>query len=544
MTELNLSGPEIEQLMEVLSEVKKTGAYQNYEAGVRVVSKRAASLKGEGDAFARIGETLRSSKVPPFLSAVAKGQKKVEAALLAGLKQKKLHGLLKNEEFNNAIYREMYVEPGTIGQFLGIVSEEENMSDNNENVTEEGNNEMFDRPEYDAGFYESDAVKALNLGERISAADKEKLEALYKTYQEGKANGGESQQSEGNAAGAASEGPGAEEETVDSEGAAEEGDAVEVSGMEGDAPGPRTSENEDAEWVAKYNAALTKWGKENNNEWTRDNEPDENGNRPEGLKGNLADGTEIHYTAKDKLSVKAPEGQEISAEHFKAVIAMAKENDQDIKLGTTMSPAFKAALIEACAKGGVAMQGLSEEDQQKYDELKPQTQSPTHDETHTEENVEYKLNPLIAKGRLLEYSGRVYSADHFSQRAVNAGNDEFDAEIAKMEETLNKGWYKATGEDKAKAEILLKKYVRAEHQKDSEMMEVCATALQRYGIDSIARQPEENGSFVVKGKPYAERSDEEKAKINEATEKAFPKRQEMDPAVLRAMQEKQGKVLN
>ncbi len=206
MTELNLSGPEIEQLMEVLGKVKKSKAYQNYEAGVRVVSKRAASLKGEGDAFARIGETLRSGKVPQFLSATAKGQKKVEETLLAELKQQKLHGLLKNEEFKDAVYREMYVEPGTIGQFLGIVSEEENMSDNNGNVTEEGNNEMFDRPEYDSEFYESDAVKALNLGDKLSAEDKEKLEALYKTYQEGKANGGQSQQGEEN--GTAAEGAG------------------------------------------------------------------------------------------------------------------------------------------------------------------------------------------------------------------------------------------------------------------------------------------------------------------------------------------------
>lgn len=519
MTELNLSGPEIEQLMEVLGKVKKSKAYQNYEAGVRVVSKRAASLKGEGDAFARIGETLRSGKVPQFLSATAKGQKKVEETLLAELKQQKLHGLLKNEEFKDAVYREMYVEPGTIGQFLGIVSEEENMSDNNGNVTEEGNNEMFDRPEYDSEFYESDAVKALNLGERISAEDKKKLEALYETYKEGKANGGQSQQGEENAAGgAAAEGAGTGTGNGEEEDNAGSGDAVEVNAMEGE--GPRTDEHEDAEWVTKYNAALTKWGKENNNEWTRDNEPDENGNRPDGLKGNLADGTEIHYTAPDKLSVKAPEGQEISAEHFKAVIAMAKENDQDIKLGTTMSPAFKAALIEACAKGGVAMQGLSEEDQAAYDSFKPKTQTQT--EEKTEEHVEYKLNPVIAKGRLVEYSGRVYSADHYSQRAVNAGNDEFDTEIAKMEENLAKGWYKATGEDKARAEILLKKYARAEHKKDTEMMAVYETALQRYGIDSIAREPEENGSFVVKGKPYAERSDEEKAKINEATEKAFP----------------------
>ena len=74
-------------------------------------------------------------------------------------------------------------------------------------------------------------------------------------------------------------------------------------------------------------------------------------------------------------------------------------------------------------------------------------------------------------------------------------------------------------------------------------METYETALKFYGLDSIRREPEEEGSYVVKGKPYGERTEEEKANINAAMEKAFPKKQEMDPAVLEAMKEKKGQTL-
>lgn len=37
----------------------------------------------------------------------------------------------------------------------------------------------------------------------------------------------------------------------------------------------------------------------NGNEWTRDNEADENGERPAGLKGKFKNGTEVHYADKD-----------------------------------------------------------------------------------------------------------------------------------------------------------------------------------------------------------------------------------------------------
>lgn len=544
MAEVNLTTEETDALLEVVDKVKASKAYQNYMSGVGLNLKRAASLKGEGDGFARIGEALRSGKIPQFLNATAKGQKKVQDALQAELKQRKLHGVLKDEDFNDALYRELYVKPGSLRDYLGLSSQEEQMSEDKKQTEVENqdapadnaaadneNNNMVDLPDY----YDEEKFKDLEIkivDGKISKEDLEKLEKRHKEPEK-EENGNQPaspKTEEGNEGDAAAAGG--------------DGSSIEIDGMDGN--GPRTTENEDPDWVKKYDAALTRYGQENGNEWVRDNEADENGERPAGLKGKFANGTEVHYADRDKLSVKTPEGEKPSADHFKEIIALARENGQDIKLGPTMTPEFKSALIEACAKGGVEIQNLSEEDREVYNGFVPKEEKPAEkEEKREEEKAEpaYQLNPLITKGRLTEYSGKVYSADRYSMRAVNAGNKEFDAEIAKMEENLSKGWYKATGEDKAKAEILLKKYARAEATRDTEGMETYETALKYYGLDSIRREPEKEGSYVVKGKPYGERTEEEKANINAAMEKAFPKKQEMDPAVLAAMKEKNGQTL-
>ena len=129
MAEVNLTTEETDALLEVVDKVKVSRPYQNYMAGVRVNLERAASQKGEGDGFARIGEMLRNDKIPHYLNATAKGQKKVQNMLQAELKQRKLHGVLKDAEFNDAIYRELYVKPGSLKDYLGISSQEEQMSE-------------------------------------------------------------------------------------------------------------------------------------------------------------------------------------------------------------------------------------------------------------------------------------------------------------------------------------------------------------------------------------------------------------------------------
>ncbi len=524
MAEVNLTTEETDALLEVVDKVKVSRPYQNYMAGVRVNLERAASQKGEGDGFARIGEMLRNDKIPHYLNATAKGQKKVQNMLQAELKQRKLHGVLKDAEFNDAIYRELYVKPGSLKDYLGISSQEEQMSEDKkqpeveDNVpagsaaADNGNDHMVDLP----GYYDEEKFKDLEINiadGKVSEADFEKLEKRHKELEK---DGNDDRQDTG-------------------EGNDGDGSAIEVDGADGN--GPRTAENEDPDWVRKYDAALTRYGQENGNEWTRDNEADENGERPAGLKGKFKNGTEVHYADKDKLSVKTPEGEKPNADHFKEIIALAKENGQDIKLGPTMTPEFKAALIEACAKGGVEIQNLSEEDRAVYNVFVPK-------EEKTEENKvekQEKESSYSVKSNVVQSCLGRYSRDlDFVSRD---DTDEFENSLRKKEEELKSGVLEGDKEDALKAKILMMKYVEAEYDGDKDKQALYETALQRYGVDSIKRKPENGGSFVVETKPYGERTEEEKANINAAMEKAFPKKQEMDPAVLEAMKEKKGQTL-
>ena len=493
MAEVNLTTEETDALLEVVDKVKVSRPYQNYMAGVRV-----------------------------NLNATAKGQKKVQNMLQAELKQRKLHGVLKDAEFNDAIYRELYVKPGSLKDYLGISSQEEQMSEDKkqpeveDNVpagsaaADNRNDHMVDLP----GYYDEEKFKDLEINiadGKVSEADFEKLEKRHKELEK---DGNDDRQDtrEGN-----------------------DGSAIEVDGADGN--GPRTAENEDPDWVRKYDAALTRYGQENGNEWTRDNEADENGERPAGLKGKFKNGTEVHYADKDKLSVKTPEGEKPNADHFKEIIALAKENGQDIKLGPTMTPEFKAALIEACAKGGVEIQNLSEEDRAVYNGFVPKEEKTEEKkEEKQEKETSYSVKSNVVQSCLGRYS-RDLDLDSRDD------TDEFENSLRKKEEELKSGVLEGDKEDALKAKILMMKYVEAEYDGDKDKQALYETALQRYGVDSIKRRPENGGSFVVETKPYGERTEEEKANINAAMEKAFPKKREMDPAVLEAMKEKKGQTL-
>lgn len=647
MANVELTEENKAELFRIVTRVKESKAYKNYLAGVRLNARRAESMAGEGDAFAKIGRALHDKNFPAYLNATKRGQEKVESALQAEMKQKRLQGLLKNEEFKEALYNEMYVAEGSMDGYLRqsvqqdhsaaeILPEqnpnkqqEEKMSDTeNQTPTEE----LFDWPEgISEEFLKSAEVAALGVSAdgKLTKDQLETVTKALKAWQEKSAESEEEvppmdasenqDEADKQKESEKRENDGAEKEAAANDdivapAAAEENDALVIEEAEADdrvqeqekenaaaeengalvieeadakareqenvkeepekeepekeepekeEPEKEEPEEEkeeeirDEDWVVKYNEALTKWGKEHDNEWTRDNEPDENGERPVGLKGQFQDGTEVHYTAQDKVSLRAPEGKQIAAEHFAAVIALAKENGQAIKLGEHVSDEFKAALLEAAAKNGVTVQGLSEEDQKIYDEFKPheeeQKQEPEQEKKEPEQEKtepEYKLNANATRVRLEKYSSAGFSDDPYQRRAVNASNDEFAQEISKMEENLAKGWYKATGEDKAKAEILLKKYAYAEAHKDAEGMETCETALKRYGLDSIRRN--EKGNYEVAGKPYAERTDAEKEKINEALNKALPAKeqgaentsqQELSPAVQKALAERQGQTL-
>lgn len=585
MAAKDLTSAEKEQLAEIVGQIKETKAYKNYQAGLSVNKRRLESSPGEGDAFAKAGEMIRSGKIPTWLHASAVGQTKVEKALQALLKEKKLHGLLKDGEFKDALYDELYVESGALNRFLindgqeaaaeagqeladnpgpaddhtaaadsntkpqeEKMSEEKKQAEVKDNVpvdgaaADNGNDQMVDLPDY----YDEEKFKDLEIkivNGKISKADNEKLEKRKKELEKGGNNDQQDSPKKGESKDGAAAAP---------DNKAKEGDESEKAAntmtVNQDTNDERTNQPPvDEPWVVKYNEALTKWGKEHDNEWTRDNEPNEAGEYPVGLKGNFKDGTELHYTAKDKVSVKAPEGQEITADHFAAVIALAKENDQDLKLGATMSPAFKKALLEAAARDGVTIQGLSAEDQQLYDSFKPKET----EQKEPEQKQEPQADPKQMSARMAQsYLGH-YSAD--LQRDVIDETDHFENDLKENESKIKTS--QGNDKDHYQTKVLLMKYVEAEYDGDADKQTLYATALQRFGIDSIKREPANNGSFVVTGKPYAERTDEEKAKINEAFEKAMPQKEQsaekgsqeqtLDPALAqRAMIEKQGQTLH
>lgn len=585
MAAKDLTSAEKEQLAEIVGQIKETKAYKNYQAGLSVNKRRLESSPGEGDAFAKAGEMIRSGKIPTWLHASAVGQTKVEKALQALLKEKKLHGLLKDGEFKDALYDELYVESGALNRFLindgqeaaaeagqeladnpgpaddhtaaadsntkpqeEKMSEEKKQAEVKDNVpvdgaaADNGNDQMVDLPDY----YDEEKFKDLEIkivNGKISKADNEKLEKRKKELEKGGNNDQQDSPKKGESKDGAAAAP---------DNKAKEGDESEKAAntmtVDQEANDAKTKQPPvDEPWVVKYNEALTKWGKEHDNEWTRDNEPNEAGEYPVGLKGNFKDGTELHYTAKDKVSVKAPEGQEITADHFAAVIALAKENDQDLKLGATMSPAFKKALLEAAARDGVTIQGLSAEDQQLYDSFKPKEP----EQKEPEQKQEPQAAPKQMSARMAQsYLGH-YSAD--LQRDVIDETDHFENDLKENESKIKTS--QGNDKDHYQTKVLLMKYVEAEYDGDADKQTLYATALQRFGIDSIKREPANNGSFVVTGKPYAERTDEEKAKINEAFEKAMPQKEQsaekgsqeqtLDPALAqRAMIEKQGQTLH
>ena len=110
MENLNLTAQEIEEINAIIERVKQTGAYKNYLEGVRVMSKRADQLPGEGDAFSKIGAALQKDNPPAFLRPLLRGQEKIGNTLRSELKQKRMQRLLKNEEFNQFLYGKLYIE--------------------------------------------------------------------------------------------------------------------------------------------------------------------------------------------------------------------------------------------------------------------------------------------------------------------------------------------------------------------------------------------------------------------------------------------------
>ena len=288
----------------------------------------------------------------------------------------------------------------------------------------------------------------------------------------------------------------------------------------------------DSLWVLEYNESLARIGAANGNAWQRDTTLDAHGEPPVGLKGSFANGVKVHYTKRDKVSVTTAEHVAPAADHFKEVITLAKEHGQEIRLGTDMTSEFRNALIKACAEAGVGMQNLTSKDKELYDSLKPREDIRAAEVKDTDEkgNPLYKLSPRMAEAWSVMYRAKAQSVT-------------FPDEIKKVEQQLAAGAYKVTGEEKVRAQLLMMKYVQAMKNQEEKKAKDCVTALQRYGVDTIVRDPETKKDKVT-GKAYDERTEKEKADIDRAMKKMLPeKAQKYDPALLRQLMEKKNHTL-
>lgn len=269
--------------------------------------------------------------------------------------------------------------------------------------------------------------------------------------------------------------------------------------------------NIDEDWVTRYDRIMTKYAKDHDQEWKREFK-DEEGNDIEGLKGKMGE-AEIHFTSPDKAKANIA--------GIEALVNLAKETGQEIAYNEKWSDEFKEKMVSVCGEMGINIQGLPPQLENKEKETKalPEAEKEAENKEETkalpahEVDDRYKINAKIAGGRLAEYALKAAAGERFEKE-----------EVAKQEKQLAKGFYKVTGEGKPTAELLMKKYAIAMEKGDNETAETCVTALQRYGAEKIERVPNEpQGKYkVVEGKPYAERTDEEKARIDEAMSKALP----------------------
>lgn len=130
------------------------------------------------------------------------------------------------------------------------------------------------------------------------------------------------------------------------------------------------------------------------------------------------------------------------------------------------------------------------------------------EEAARENGPKYRITSKIASVQIEKYMR-------------NASKDTFAAETAADEKLLSEGKYKVTGEEKAAANILMKKYAIGKAKGDEEMASNAEKALQYYGVDNITFEPKDNkdGKVVITEKPYSERTADEKAEIKAAHEK-------------------------
>lgn len=117
-------------------------------------------------------------------------------------------------------------------------------------------------------------------------------------------------------------------------------------------------------WKIQRRQEIMQWAAKNKNNEIADIKANK-----DGLSTSFKDGTQVNFVAENHVSVKTP--NEPKAQNFDMVVALAKNSNKRVKLGENMSPEFRVALIEACAKSNVQISNLSIEDLDTYMKFLP-----------------------------------------------------------------------------------------------------------------------------------------------------------------------------
>ena len=123
-----------------------------------------------------------------------------------------------------------------------------------------------------------------------------------------------------------------------------------------------TTEVNNAQWVSDYQGYLQDWSDRNPDRGIEELEAKENS-----LKVKFKDDVALKFSSPSNVAVKAKDPSSPKASDFDALMEVAKKSNQDISLSyDKMSEPFRHALIEACAKSGVCIRNLQDEDIKLY----------------------------------------------------------------------------------------------------------------------------------------------------------------------------------
>lgn len=147
-----------------------------------------------------------------------------------------------------------------------------------------------------------------------------------------------------------------EDKDVDAE---EKPETLLVEELENDTP-LVANDAADNGWVERYDVFLKENAEKNGKTWQR-------AESPEGtLKGVMGEDLDLSFAAESKVSFAMKKDKIPTAESFKELVALSKKEDMDLDISGITKLESRKAIIEAAAKGGVEIAGLSDEEQGLY----------------------------------------------------------------------------------------------------------------------------------------------------------------------------------